>query len=79
MFYIDGMKCDAKCDVTRTSDIRSSDISEEMLDGSYFNDVLGTWLQYDVALTVPLYSSDKYANIYEAINEPVEGHDFVLP
>lgn len=79
MFSVDGMQWAIPCDITRTSEVTSSDISGLMLDKSYFNDVLGTFMKYTVSLAVPMNMRDDYARMYEIINAPVDGHTFVLP
>lgn len=79
MLTIDGIMYDVKVDVRRTAEITPSDISGLMLDKSYFNDVQGTYMAYEIRLLYPLYNQDKYARLYEALTEPVDGHDFVLP
>ena len=76
---IDGIEYDVKCSVRRQADIRDTDISGEMLDGSYFHDISGTYFDYNISFLYPLYDQDKYAAIYEALTEPVDGHAFVLP
>ena len=79
MFVIDGLTWDIKCDITRTSEVRGSDISGVLQDGSYLNDVMGTYLLYEITIPAPMYLQDKYAQIYEMLTEPVDGHTFVLP
>lgn len=79
MLTIDGITYDVKCDIQRTAEVTASDISGTMMDGSYFNDVIGTYLQYDLTFTYPLWDRDKYAAIFEALTQPVDGHAFVLP
>lgn len=79
MFSIDGIEWPIPCKITRKSEVRASDISGYMMDGSYFNDVEGTYLSYDVALAVPMNQRDDYTDIYETITKPVDGHTFVLP
>ena len=76
---IDGARFDVKADVQRTGEIVSSDISGPLMDGGYFNDVLGTYYTYDVTLKYPLYNQGKYFALYELFTEPVDGHQFVLP
>ena len=51
MLTIDGVVYDVKVDVRRTAEMTASDISGLMMDKSYFNDVLGTYICTDVALT----------------------------
>lgn len=76
---IDGVEYDVECRVRRTADVRDTDISGEMLDGSYFHDVAGTYYDYTISFLYPLYNQSKYAAIYEALTQPVDGHTFILP
>lgn len=79
MFMIDGSEWGWPIDVTREADIRPSEVSGEMLDGSYYNDVLGTYMNYTVKVVGPLNHRDALATLYEVLSEPVEGHTFILP
>lgn len=79
LLTIDGMTYNVPCEVRRTAEISASEISGLMLDGSYFNDVLGTYLTYELSFTYPLYDQDRYAAVIEKLTEPVDGHTFVLP
>lgn len=79
MFTIDGLTWDIPCKIERTAEITPSEISGLMLDKSYFNDVLGTYMQYTISIAVPLNMREEYAQIYEAITNPVDGHTMVLP
>lgn len=79
MITIDGNAWEVPCDIDRAAEVRASDISGLMLDRSYFNDVLGTYMSYDVSLAVPTHMASDYNVLYEALTEPVEGHVFVLP
>ena len=79
MFTIDGITWDIPCDITRVSEIKASEISGLMLDKSYFNDVLGTYMSYTVKLAVPVDERDLYNRVYEVLNSPADGHVFVLP
>lgn len=79
MITIDGAEWNVPCDLERTADITPSEISGMMLDKTYFNDVLGTFLTYDVRLAVPPTMESEYFQIYEALTDPVESHQFVLP
>ena len=76
---IDGNTWEIPCDIERTSEVRGSEISGAMLDGSYFNDVVGTYLKYDISLAVPYKWEDQYNAIYEQLTDPVDGHTFILP
>lgn len=79
MFSIDGITWDIPCYIEREAEISASDISGLMLDRSYFNDVLGTYMSYTVRIAVPLDMRDEYTQIYEALTNPVDGHLFVMP
>lgn len=79
MISIDGYKWKVPCDIERVAEVRSSEISGMMLDKSYFNDVMGTFLSFDVTLAVPTNMTSEYSRIYEALTDPVDGHQFVFP
>lgn len=82
MFTIifDGIAVDFVKKIKRISNIRSSDISGWMMDGSYNNDVMGQYLDFEVELA-PFWwmPGDRYASIYEAITAPVDGHTIIMP
>lgn len=50
-----------------------------MLDKSYFNDVLGTYMVYDISVDVPIGREDEAAQLYDVLTDPVDGHEFMLP
>lgn len=79
MLSIDGVQWPLQCEVTRAAELTASEISGLMLDKSYFNDVIGTWMTYDVKIVVPFGMETEYAQIYERLTDPVDGHLFVLP
>lgn len=79
MFSVDGLVWDIPCTIEREAEVKASDISGLMLDGLYFNDVLGTYMSYTVKLAVPNAKMDEYIAIYEALTAPVDRHAFVLP
>lgn len=76
---VDGNVWEIPCEIERTAEVRASEISGAMLDGSYFNDVLGTYMRYDVSLAVPYRREDDYNALYEVLTDPVDGHTFVVP
>lgn len=78
-WFVDGNEWDIPCTIERTSEIQSSDISGMMLDKTYFNDVLGTYMQYNLKVAVPFGYEDEYNDLYEVLTEPVAGHDFSFP
>lgn len=79
MIIIDGHKWRVPCDITRTAEVTPSEISGIMLDKTYFNDVIGTFLTYDVSLAVPPSMEHSYDALYEVLTDPVDGHRFVMP
>lgn len=79
MFIIDSILWDVPCDIERGADIKASEISGMMLDGSYFNDVLGTYMSYSVKMVVPLDRRDDFAALYEVLTAPVDGHVCSFP
>lgn len=79
MFTIDGMTWSYPVDVTRNAEMRASEVSGEMLDGSYYNDVLGTYMNYTVRVVCPLNQRNLANSLYEILTEPVEGHSVTLP
>lgn len=79
MISIDGHEWPVPCDVERLADVRSSDISGELLDGRYLNDVVGTYLSYSVSLAVPTTMQADYDELYEVLTDPVADHVFVMP
>lgn len=79
MFSVDGLTWPYPCSIERVAEISPSEISGLMLDKSYFNDVLGTYLRYTVAVAVPVEGRDAYGDLYEALTDPVDGHRFTLP
>lgn len=79
MFTIDGLSWDVPCSIERVAELTASDISGMLLDKSYFNDVLGTFMRYTLTLAVPFNRENEYTQIYEALTAPVDGHTFVFP
>ena len=79
MFTIDEYTWPYPCNIEREAEMRPSEISGMLLDRTYFNDVIGTFLRYTVKLAVPLNDRDACTRVYELLTEPVEGHVFTLP
>lgn len=79
MFTIDGVKWNFPCTIEREAEVTSSEVSGMMLDKSYFNDVLGTWMKYTIAIAIPKGHEGEYTTIYEALSDPVAYHTFILP
>ena len=79
MIIIDGFEWNVPCDIERVAEVTPSEISGLMLDKTYFNDVIGTFLRYDVTLAVPTTMKDEYDSLYETLTDPVDAHSFVMP
>ena len=80
IWSIDGVNWNLPCTVERTAEISASDISGLLLDKSYFNDVIGTYLKYDIRVEVPFGRESDYNKLYEDyLIQPVSGHTFNLP
>lgn len=76
---VDGIEWTLPCTIEREAEVTASDISGMMLDKSYFNDVLGTWMKYTVAIAVPIGKEGEYSALYDVLTNPVNYHTFVLP
>ena len=79
MFSIDGTVWNVPCQIEREAQMQASEISGMLLDRTYFNDVLGTYMSYNVTIAVPFNKISLYYAIYEKLTDPVEAHIFVLP
>lgn len=79
MFSVDGLSWNIPCSIERTAEVTPSEISGMLLDKTYFNDVIATYMRYSVSIAVPFGSMNDYVAIYEKLTEPVEGHTFTFP
>ncbi len=79
IWSIDGLEWTVPCQVDRTAEMRASEISGVLLDKTYFNDVVGTYMSYEVSIAVPMSMAKEYEDLYDLIITPVSGHTFVLP
>jgi hypothetical protein len=79
MFTIDGIEWDVPCNIDRTAEMQASDISGMLLDKTYFNDVIGTYMKYDISLAIPMGYFDRYTDLFEILSNPVDAHTFVFP
>ena len=79
IWSIDGIEWNIPCQIERTAEMTASEISGVLMNRTYFNDVLGTYMKYTVAIAVPFGMEDVYTDIYETITTPVDAHEFVLP
>lgn len=79
MIGVDGMTWQVPCAIVRTAEVMPSDVSGYLLDKTYLNDVIATYMQYEVTMAVPPEMVDEYNELYEVLTQPVSGHQFVLP
>lgn len=79
MWSIDGASWDIPCTIERTAEITASEVSGMLLNKQYFNDVIGTFMQYSVSIAVPIGRESDYKYIYEMLTNPVDAHSFILP
>ena len=79
MFTVDDVEWSIPCDITRVAKMTASDISGVMLNKQYFNDVLGTYMQYEVSICPNPHQMGDYHSLFEILSQPVDGHQFVLP
>lgn len=79
MFTIDDYTWPWPCSIERAAEVRPSEISGMMLDKSWFNDVIGTYMEYTVSVAIPLDQRNMHTALYEQLTEPVDGHTFALP
>lgn len=79
MFTVDGIEWNIPCTIDRTAEVSASEISGMLLDKTYFNDIIGTFMMYDISIAVPVGMEGDYAALYEILTNPSESHSFVLP
>ncbi len=79
MIAIDDTTWNLPCNVDRSAEVMPSEISGMLLDKTYLNDVIGTYMSYDLTLAVPPANEYDYAQLYEILTEPVDGHRFLFP
>lgn len=79
MFTVDGMQWTLPCDIKRVAEVTASEISGMLLNKNYFNDVIGTFLQYTISIVVPFGKMSQYSKLYEILTNAVDAHSFVLP
>lgn len=79
MFTVDGLQWSIPCDITESPRIQDSEISGQLLNGQYFHDVEGTYLDYEITLTPNPYQMGEYYSLLSILLQPVEGHSFTFP
>lgn len=79
MITVDRINYDFKCQIARMMEIRASEISGQMLDRSYFADIEGTYMNYEVTLEYPPRDQNSYESFLSLLNAPTGSHTFILP
>ena len=79
MFKIDNDEYNMPCSIVRKAEIRSSELSGILMDKTYFNDPLATYLTYTISIVIPIGQEANYSNLYETLVDPVVEHTVVLP
>lgn len=78
-FTIDNVEYKMPCSISRKAAVKSSGNSGDLLDGTYYNDVLGTYMEYDITVAVPTGMEDTYSQLYEMLTDPVPEHIVTMP
>ena len=76
---VDGVTYNIACSIKRKAEIKSSDVSGMLMDKNYHNDVIATYMQYDIDMAIPRGEEANYASLYEVLTDPVASHVFILP
>jgi hypothetical protein len=79
MITVDGVKWDLVTKIERTAEVSASEISGLMLDKTYFADVIGTYMRYEMSIAVPPGMERDYSDLYELLTQPVSSHTFTIP
>lgn len=79
MWSVDGTSWDIPCTIEREAEVTASQVSGMLLNKQYFNDVIGTFMRYSIAIAVPFGMEEDYKYIYEMLSDPVDAHVFILP
>lgn len=79
MWYIDGIGWNIPCSIDRIAEVTPSEISGMLLNKQYFNDILGTFMRYNISIAIPVGMEESYAQLYELLSDPVDAHTFILP
>lgn len=76
---IDDVTYNIAAGIKRTANILPSEISGMLLDKTFFNDVIGTYMEYKIQLAVPTDEEVSYSALYEVLTDPVSDHRVILP
>lgn len=79
MLIVDGIEFDLPCSIERKANVTPSEVSGMLLDKTYMNDVIGTYMSYNVKIAIPIGKEADYYNLYEILSDPIDAHTWVLP
>lgn len=79
IWSIDEFSWDVPCKVEREAEMTASDLSGMLLDRTYFNDVLGTYMKYTVGIAIPKGMENDYHDLYDILTDPKGYHTCILP
>lgn len=65
--------------VDRKATIKDSDLSGEMMDGSYHRDIIGTYIDYEMKIVCKVGDNATFNQIYEILTSPVASHEITVP
>lgn len=65
--------------VKRTASIREGSNGATTISGKIIRDVIGTYYDYTVTLSVDMLSMDDYDSLYEVLTSPADSHMVVMP
>lgn len=78
-FSVDGVEWPVNCQIVQTIELKESELSGLMMDFHYYNDPLGKWMRYDLALVCPFGMESEYNALVSVLTAPVPAHSFQLP
>ena len=76
---IDDAQYNMVCGIERVANVTASEISGMLLDKTYFNDIIGTFMRYTITIAIPINEEANYASLYEILTDPVADHKIILP
>lgn len=81
ILIIDGVDYSDKtvASVDRKATIKDSELSGEMMDGSYHRDIIGTYIDYEMKIVCKLNDPTTYNQLFELLSSPVASHEVTVP
>lgn len=65
--------------IERTATIKDSELSGEMMDGSYHRDIIGTYIDYTMTIVCKVNDPATYSQIFDVLSSPVASHEITAP